>query len=136
MLSPEGFTCPDRSEELHKLLLPDQHVIEVPGLGMPRCRVMFLFDDERFFNRLMPRQFDGEPLPLRKTVQQQCYQPYLEKMAKLEGRQRESNSDAVVLDGEYWEWVRNREDYNFDALFNNGEIRLIPDESHGNPPSP
>jgi hypothetical protein len=88
-------------------LLEDQPVIEVPGLGMPRCRFMFFFHDDRFFGRLMPMDASHRSVERKTMVQDDCYQPYLEKIAQL---RREAKADPVAMDQGYWQWVGSRAD--------------------------
>lgn len=76
-----GWTVkPDR---LTALLKPVS-VLEVPGLLMPRCRYLFHFDDQRFFDRLLPQDRDtGASLPRKAMVRDQCFAPYRQKVARL-----------------------------------------------------
>jgi len=87
-------------------LLDVQPVIEVPGLGMPRCRFMFFFHDDRFFNRLMPEGHDNTPVARKEMVQDGCYAPYLNE---IKTRKRLAKVDPVELDTGYWNWVTGRQ---------------------------
>lgn len=85
-----------------KALLDDQPVIEVPGLGMPRCRFMFFIHDDRFFKRLMPTGHDNASIPRKDMIQDGCYAPYLAKIKELK---RNAKANSVKLDFAYWDWV-------------------------------
>lgn len=86
--------------------------IEVPGLEMPASRLMFFFEDETFFRRLLPEPdpATGQPVPRTLMVQNNCYLPYQQK---LEGLNPKTKVDVpeVRMGGEYWDWVINRPDY-------------------------
>ncbi len=87
-------------------------LVEVPGLLMPRCRTMMYFRDARFFRRLSP-QFDaeGNRMPRRLLVQDECYAPYGERLAALI---KNAGAGDVTMDdgapGSFWRWVRERPD--------------------------
>lgn len=56
--------------------------IEVPGLKVPRSRFMFMFHDQRFFDRLMPVDpASGSSVPRKAVVQEPCYEDYARRMA-------------------------------------------------------
>ncbi|MGQ2943987.1 MAG: hypothetical protein ACT6Q7_18535 [Blastomonas fulva] len=98
-------------EDLEPLLIREVPFIEVPGLTVPKCRFMFLFDDERFFKRLMPIDPSTKASVARKVmVREECYAPYQEALAE-RVKASEASASPVKLDASYWEWVGNPLDY-------------------------
>ncbi|MBX3479495.1 MAG: hypothetical protein KF842_03780 [Caulobacter sp.] len=88
-------------------------LLEVPGLLMPKCRTLFFFHDERFFNRVMPpAKPDGDGrYPRRMMVRKDCYAPYGQKMTEM--IKAAGGGDVLLSDGDensYWHWVRERPD--------------------------
>lgn len=103
-LPPSGETYADRLMELVPF-------IEVPGLKVPKSRFMFVFDDARFFNRLMPVDpHTGESMARKKMVRRECYQPYQRKLAELKRAAHERGDGRVCLGADYWQWVTSRPD--------------------------
>ncbi|MFN3312114.1 MAG: hypothetical protein ACK46Q_01430 [Hyphomonas sp.] len=86
--------------------------IEVPGLVMPVSRLMFFFQDDTFFRRVLPKPETDEPAASTRTrmVQEECYLPFQTELKKLKPRDEASGRD-VRLGKEYWEWVLLRPDY-------------------------
>lgn len=74
---------PVDTSPLHAILLEDQPIIEVPGLGMPRCRSMFFYHEERFFRRLMPVDERGSATDIKNFVRPDHFAPYLEAIQSL-----------------------------------------------------
>jgi len=108
---PNDFRITRERGDWREILLTDQPVIEVPGLGMPRCRFMFFFHDKRFFERLMSAN-------RRTSAQDGRYQPYLDKLKELPGKP----AGPFKLDYNYWQWVaheKNTDDC-LDSLFLSG----------------
>ncbi|WP_260580843.1 hypothetical protein [Sphingopyxis sp. PET50] len=97
--------------DLGELLIDEVPFIEVPGLTVPKSRFMFLIHDERFFKRLMPLDPDsGETAARKAMVQEPCYQPYQDELARRVDRASKGNG-IVQLDPKFWDWVAARPDY-------------------------
>lgn len=72
------------SDDVAHRLIEAVPFIEVPGLKVPRSRFMFMFNDERLFNRLMPLDpASGSRVRRKAVVQEPCYEPYARRMAAL-----------------------------------------------------
>lgn len=99
--------------------------VEVPGLKMPKARFMFMFNDERFFDRLMPRGDDGvTSLPRKAMVRDGCYADYQRRIEAL-SRDAENRRPSVVhlgdpgrpprpresADVDFWTWATVRPEY-------------------------
>ncbi|MDM7957458.1 hypothetical protein [Blastomonas sp.] len=121
-------TGPRPAGNFEKILIREVPFIEVPELTVPKSRFMFLFDDERFFKRLMPVDPLTQASMARKVmVREECYAPYQQELAK-RVKQAETANTAVQLDASYWQWVANPLDY--EALIGPelGYIRPSPDD--------
>jgi hypothetical protein len=122
-----GATLPLRDDYADQLL-ERAPFIEVPGLSAPKARIMFMFQDERFFNRLMPVDaVTNETLPRKRMVQAGCYEPYEAAIQALMKPKAEPRPATVHLgpapggprsgereDPGYWSWVRERGGYRED----------------------
>ncbi|MGV3578100.1 hypothetical protein [Brevundimonas sp.] len=109
-------------------LLEASPFIEVPGVSAPKSRVMFMFHDQRFFDRLIPVDpATSETLPRKRMVQAGCYEPYQTAIQGLMKPKDEPRPSAVHLgpppggsrpgekdDPAYWAWVRERGSYRED----------------------
>lgn len=118
--------APGTGKDWRSVLLQDQPVIEVPGLGMPPCRFEFFFHDKRFFDRLLPVDEQDNPMERNQVVLEEAYQPYAAKIRAL----RKSGHDPVPLDQDFWGWAGAKErsgclDYLFLSGFNQNIIDFM-----------
>lgn len=113
---------------IHRLL-PTHPMIEVPGLGIPRCRYMFFFRDKRFFDRLLP-PFAGEPRTRQMLVSHDSYRHYADllstriKAVKQEMRKplaERRGPVTVELDSDFWSEVADNPSRISDDLRRDGD---------------
>ncbi|GGB69866.1 hypothetical protein [Blastomonas aquatica] len=123
----EAKTGKPRAAVLEPWLINKVPFIEVPGLTVPKSRFMFLFDDERFFKRLMPVDPTTNASIARKfMVREECYAPYQRELAA-RIKQAEKADTPVQLDVSYWQWVANPLDYEAMISPELGYLRPDPD---------
>jgi hypothetical protein len=87
--------------------------IEVPGLIMPVARLLFFFQDQVFFNRLLPPPdpATGKPPPMPLMVQDPCYKPYREEVKESLDPASAVRMPLVRLDQAFWKWAIERPEY-------------------------
>ena len=114
--------------ELFRTLIVSDPFIEVPGLKMPRARVVFLFDDKTFFRYLLPLPADdGRRLSRRDFVKDDYYDGFKEWVQTQQEEAKRQGHNTVRLTREYLQEVLEVVPQQMRYLFLSGFIQNIVD---------
>ncbi len=114
--------------ELFRTLIASDPFIEVPGLKMPRARVLFLFDDKTFFRYLLPLPADdGRRLSRRDFVKDDYYDCFKEWIQRQQEEAKRQGHKTVRLTQEYLQEVVEVVPQQMRYLFLSGFIQNIVD---------
>jgi hypothetical protein len=116
------------TRELFRTLIASDPFIEVPGLKMPRARVLFLFDDKTFFRHLLPLPADdGRRQTRRDFVKDAYYDCFKEWIQQEQEQAKAAGSQTVRLTREYMQEVQEVAEQQLRYLFLSGFIQNIID---------
>ena len=116
------------TSEFFRTLVVSDPFIEVPGLKMPRARVVFLFDDKTFFRYLLPLPADdGRRQSRRDFVKDDYYDCFKEWVQRQQEDAKRQGHKTVRLTQDYLQEVLEVVPQQMRYLFLSGFIQNIVD---------